>query len=465
MVNAGRAVVVVGDIGSTFTKLVAVSSVGDFVASVRVPTSTSDIAAGVERARNRLLGEVGRARRATDLALSSSAGGGLRVAVLGLEPALTLGAGLRTSATAGARVVATYAAGDLAGQTRASFQASAPDLALLTGGTNGGDTVALLDHAESLRRLAARLPVVVAGNEDAQQRVGEILGPHRLVRFAGNVMPRVGELRGEPAQREIRDLFVQHVMGRGRFSSASPIAAAVRMPTPTAVLRAADALSSAPGSAILRRPVVVDVGGATTDVHSVIPVDSAGRGYANSGLGYQRLTRTVEGDLGLRENAPSLIDAALSLGYASAEIAPLAAGARRRGLERDFLPDDPEECEIDERLAGVAATIALHRHAGALRTALTSDGAVLRKDGRDLREASCVIATGGVFAHSPRAREIVADALRTVRTRGGLVPSDVPILIDRSYLLWAVGLLSAELRRPRAASWPVRCGSPLGDDV
>ena len=102
-------------------------------------------------------------------ALSSSAGGGLRVAVLGLEPALTLAAGLRTSATAGARIVATYAAGELAGVTSERFHDASPDLALLTGGTNGGDTAGMVEHAQSLRRLAPGLPVVVAGNEDAQR--------------------------------------------------------------------------------------------------------------------------------------------------------------------------------------------------------------------------------------------------------------------------------------------------------
>jgi uncharacterized protein (TIGR01319 family) len=136
----------------------------------------------------------------------------------------------------------------------------------------------------------------------------------------------------------------------------------------------------------------------------------------------------------------------------------LVDAAERRGAERDFVPTDRYEREIDERLAGLATTIALRRHAGVLRTTLTPTGAVLRKKGRDLRSATCVIGTGGVFAHSPRAEEIVRDAVRRVHEQGALVPPDVPVLVDRSYLLWSVGLLHSD--RPAAAARVVRAALP-----
>ncbi len=448
----------VGDIGSTFTKLVGVSRAGQVLGSVKAPTSRDDIAAGVGRATALLSEKLGGEGSLPDPSLSSSAGGGLRVAVLGLEPALTLAAGLRTSATAGARIVATYAAGELAGMTRERFEAAAPDLALLTGGTNGGDTAGMVEHAQSLQRLAPALPVVVAGNEDAQRSVRTILGSERVVSFTGNVMPRVGEVEGGPAQQEIRKLFVEHVIGRGRFSSAAPIARAIRMPTPVAVLQAAKTLAALGGPALLRRPVVVDVGGATTDVHSVIPVDPGERAYVTDGLPEERVSRTVEGDLGMRENALSLVEAARRDGFSSQTVDDLGPAAERRSAERDFVPADAHDREIDDRLAEVATTIALRRHTGVLRTVLTPTGAVLRKTGRDLRSATCVIATGGVFAHSSRAGEIVRAAVRAVHEQGALVAPDVPVLVDRSYLLWAVGLLRAE--HPDTAERVVRAALP-----
>jgi uncharacterized protein (TIGR01319 family) len=443
---AVRTVAVLGDIGSTFTKLVAVSiAEAEVVATAVVPTSRADIAAGVERAHAMLGGEDEAAR----LALTSSAAGGLRVIVAGLEPALTLTAGLRASATAGARIVATYAPEELAAETVAGLGAIAPDVALLTGGTNGGDTAAMARNAESLARLAPELPVVVAGNEDAYDEIVAILGRNRIVRRARNVMPRVGELDVEPAQRELRELFVDHIIGHGRFASASPVAGCVRMPTPAAVLGAATALAAAAESDLLRSPVIVDVGGATTDVHSVIEGDPGTRGYSTKGLPDQSVTRTVEGDLGVRENAPSLVAAAQRAGYLAQDSRDLAEAAERRAAKYDFLPASRHERELDDRLAEMATAIALDRHAGRLETVLTPSGAVLRKTGRDLRRASCVIATGGVFANSERPREIMASALGASSRRDVLVDPDVPVLVDRSYLLWAAGLLEADY--PRSA--------------
>jgi uncharacterized protein (TIGR01319 family) len=450
-------VLVVGDIGSTFTKLVAVSTAGQVVASVKTPTRRDELAAGVARATELLSSSLG-SSRLPEPALSSSAGGGLRIVVLGLEPALTLAAGLRTSATAGARVVATYTPGELAGVSRERFQSATPDLALLTGGTNGGDTAGMVEHAQCLRRLAPGLPVVVAGNREARHAVGTILGRERLVSFTRNVMPRVGAIDGGSAQSAIRRLFVEHVIGRGRFSSAEPVARAIRMPTPVAVLQAAETLAALEGPALLHRPVVVDVGGATTDVHSVIPVDPGGRAYVSEGLPDEAVSRTVEGDLGMRENALSLVEAARRDGFPDESVAGLDAGAGRRVEERDLVPADAHEREIDDRLAGVATTIALRRHAGVMRTVLTPTGAVLRKNGRDLRSATCVIATGGVFAHSNRASEIVREAVGEVHRQGALMAPDVPVLVDRSYLLWAVGLLRDE--QPHTAARVVRAALP-----
>ena len=97
--------------------------------------------------------------------------------------------------------------------------------------------------------------------------------------------------------------------------------------------------------------MVVDVGGATTDVHSVIPVDPGERAYVTDGLPEECVSRTVEGDLGMRENAPSLVEAARRDGFPSRTADDLCAAAERRSAERDFVPGDAREREIDDRLA------------------------------------------------------------------------------------------------------------------
>jgi uncharacterized protein (TIGR01319 family) len=444
--DAGRAIAIIGDVGSTFTKLVGVDTgTAEIVASARSPTSRTDIEAGVERARSNLLRAFPPGAAPSGMTMSSSAGGGLRVVVVGFERPLTLAAGLHASATAGARVVATYAREELARETATGFASSGPDIVLLTGGTDGGDTTAVAQNAAALRSLAPGIPVVVAGNADAHREVAAIFRrDRRMVRFAANVMPRVGELNADAAQREIRRLFVEHVIGRGRFAATSQLAKAIRMPTPAAVLCAARVLA-ANGSEPLQSPVVVDVGGATTDVHSVIAVDPSQRGYATAGLSDQRVTRSVEGDLGMRENAAALVAAAKRARYLDdEEAAQLSPAATLRVDLPDIIPETDLEHEVDERLAELATAIALHRHAGRLQTTLTDGGAVLRKTGRDLRRASCVVATGGVFAHSKSAGEIVAAALRSSKRQGALVNPEVPVFVDTSYRLWAAGLLAGE---------------------
>jgi uncharacterized protein (TIGR01319 family) len=438
-----------GDIGSTFTKMVGVSEGGELLTVVRVPTDREDLAAGVFDARDRLLAATGEPAEDAQMILSSSAGGGLRVAVLGLEPALTLAAGLRASAGAGARIVAAYGAGAIDSETASELAASQPDIALLTGGTDGGDDAAILGHAEALRDLMPGLPVVVAGNRSARDQVKDVLGNGRVVRWVDNVMPRVGEVSAATAQTEIQSLFVDHVIGHGRFASTSQLGDSIKMPTPAAVLAATRFLaerSEWPGTEC---PVVVDVGGATTDVHSDIPLDPSEPAYVQTGLAAERLTRTVEGDLGLRENAPSIVEAARREAGGAADLDSLVEPAARRARDRAFVPDGGEEGEVDRRLAAIAVEIAVLRHAGRLRTIVTDEGASMRKDGRDLRKATCLVATGGIFSGEDGPENVVTAAIAGVREAGGLVPAELPVLLDRRYLLWAVGLLSDD--HPEAA--------------
>jgi uncharacterized protein (TIGR01319 family) len=191
---------------------------------------------------------------------------------------------------------------------------------------------------------------------------------------------------------------------------------------------------------VLARPVIVDVGGATTDVYSVI-AGEAQRGYVQPSVPDQVVTRTVEGDLGLREGAAALLQVAKRDRHIDApEAEALEASVWRRCRERDFLPGSAEEAGVDERLATIAAALALHRHAGVLRTAVSADGVSLEKTGRDLRGASCLILTGGIFQHTPRPHELARSAIEMARACGALL-GDVPVLRDRSYLLWAAGLL------------------------
>ena len=54
--------------------------------------------------------------------------------------------------------------------------------------------------------------------------------------------------------------------------------------------------------------IVIDVGGATTDIHSIARGDPANKGVIMAGLPEPYVKRTVEGDLGVRLNIGTLIE-------------------------------------------------------------------------------------------------------------------------------------------------------------
>lgn len=440
-------VVVLGDLGSTYTKLVAVDGCGDLLGQSLAPTSRHELDSGFAAALEQLADDVPgvSARR---VILSSSAAGGLRLAIVGLEPSLTVRFGRMAAATAGGRIVGAFGLSEFETVDGGAWDDLAPDVVVLTGGTDGGEAGALPRAAAALRALGGRCPVVVAGNQDAYATTQRVLDGTRPVRYVANVMPRIGVLTLDEVRAAIRDAFIEHVMGHGRFASASSLVGNVAMPTPDAVLSAAEQLASLGHSEpMFGNPVVVDVGGATTDIHSVLPRARTLASGAGFGAGPRR---TVEADLGMRESAEGVGAAAVDEGWIRDLDEPVAAALSRRTVDRGFVPGTPTERAIDSWLAGTATGLGLSRHAGVLQVQAGVGGIRVVPTGRDLRRASVVVATGGVFRHVDDAESVVSEALEGATEKGALVPTpSTPVLVDRSYVLWAAGLLGTS--RPDAA--------------
>jgi uncharacterized protein (TIGR01319 family) len=198
--------------------------------------------------------------------------------------------------------------------------------------------------------------------------------------------------------------------------------------------------------------VVVDVGGATTDVHSVVQLDPEEANLSREVVATTPVTRTVEGDLGMRWSATSTV--------AAAELPDLTDAAERRHGDPGFLPRTEEEYAEDEALARAAVGLALRRHAGRSQVVVGPDGRVVERTGKDLREVDLLVGSGGVLRHG---RPGVTD-----RVLGGSV-GDVPggwqlprapkVVVDRDYVLAAAGLLVD--KHPEAAYRLVR---RLADD-
>lgn len=415
------------DFGSTFTKAGLVDlAEGRIVASASHPTTIdTDVLDGYDACLAALADRDPRARTAEVLACSS-AGGGLRIAVVGNEELVTAEAGRRVALSSGGKVVSVVAMAAGGGLT----DLADPDVVLLTGGTDGGNSEVLLAAA---RELAASWdgPVVVAGNVEAQAEVAEILRgrPHVL---ADNVVPRIGVLAPESARAAIREMFLAHVIGGKHLSARADFTSMVRGATPDLVLTGVEVLARAVGDV-----VVVDVGGATTDVHSVVEVDpdSIGREVVAT----TPVTRTVEGDLGMRWSALTTVDHP-----------ELEAAARRRHDDPGFLPETDDERDADEAIARAAVGTALRRHAGRSKVVVGPDGRVVERTGKDLREVDLLVGSGGVLRNG---RPGVADRVlagSTGEIEGGWqLPRSPRVVVDTEYVLAAAGLLAAE--HPEAA--------------
>ncbi|MBL7257760.1 glutamate mutase L [Paractinoplanes lichenicola] len=404
------------DVGSTYTKAALIDlDAGELVRRAEVPTTSGgDVLTGLDQA----VAEVG---GGDELYVCSSAGGGLRLAVVGYESLVTAEAGHRVGLSAGARVVH-VAAGPLDGRGVTALRESRPDVILLVGGTDGGDGEVLLHNAHRLATSRLRVPVVVAGNADVRDEAAARLTERRVpVTVTGNVLPRIGVLDPGPARAAIRDVFLRHVIGGKKLSRGPRFASLVRAATPDAVLAGVELLADLTGYGVL----VVDVGGATTDVYSaLVPDAEAESGPRRDVAGTLWRSRTVEGDLGVAVGADGTRAAAAA--------------------EKLALPDSGQRSG-DFQLAAAAATVALRRHA---RGHASAPGQP-RTGGRDLRDVRLVVGSGGVLRHG--GGTYVLDAVLSDHAGGWAAPARARTVIDSRYVLAAAGMLSIDHRHAAVA--------------
>jgi uncharacterized protein (TIGR01319 family) len=421
------------DFGSTFTKASLVDlAAGRIVAAAEHRTTIdTDVLDGYDACLAVLTAQDARAADSPALACSS-AGGGLRIAVVGNEELVTAEAGRRVALSSGGKVVF-VTAGLLSREICADMDDAEPDVVLFVGGTDGGNEDVALHNAAVLEGEYWHTPVVVACNVDVHAQVAAHLveagAPYVL---ADNIVPRIGVLAPESARAAIRELFLSHVIGGKHLSSRTDFVAMVQGATPDVVLTGVELLADVAGDT-----VVVDVGGATTDVHSVVELDPEDAGLSREVVATTRVTRTVEGDLGMRWSAVSTIEAAGR--------DDLAEAAVRRREDVGFVPDDDAERDLDEEIAREAVGLALRRHAGRSKVVVSPEGRVVERSGKDLREVDLVVGSGGVLRHGRPgvAGRVFAGSIGEV-SGGWQLPRRAEVAVDVHYVLAAAGLLAAE---------------------
>ncbi|MBW8171944.1 glutamate mutase L [Ornithinimicrobium sp. Arc0846-15] len=422
------------DVGSTFTKACLVSPTdGQLLArSARPTTSQTDVLVGMQRARQDLVDQghqVPDLAQGDDVYVCSSAGGGLRLAVVGFERQVTAEAGHRVGLSAGAKVVHIFA-GRLSVADVAALRADRPDVILLVGGTNGGNSEVLLHNARRLATSRVGAAIVAAGNDEAAQAVAEALtDTQRRFVMADNVLPKIGEVAPTSARSAIRVIFLRHVIGGKGLSKGPLFASLVQAATPDAVLTGAENLGSFLGEDI----VIADVGGATTDVYSVLQPEGEDATLRKHVVAPLWQSRTVEGDLGMRWSAATVLEAAQSEGMSGAADAGLVRWVGSLREHTDRIPESAQEQGWDAELARLALTLAVRRHG---RPANPAEGP------RPLMNVKYLIGSGGALRHAPSgvAKGVISGVLAD-HGGGWRTPTAAIALVDEHYLLAALGLI------------------------
>lgn len=432
------------DFGSTFTKLCVFDlENGELVMTTKRPTTVGKDAgiallADFEDAK-KYVGEKG--VKNARILTSSSAAGGLRMAVVGLTKRFSLLAGKNTALGAGARVIRTFE-NRLTEEEIRQIERINPEIILLCGGIEGGNTRRILYNVSMLKKAEISSYVVYAGNCEIAPFVRqELLSSGIKCYIADNVFPEAGEVNAASAGNIIRQLFMERIAGAKGLAPAFKMIGSVLMPTPAAVLAGGKLLAQGTGNIKgLSDMMLFDVGGATTDVYSF--GDVVEREGKHVGAPEPFAKRTVEGDLGVRSSCLSMVEAldtaeeARRLGIAEEK---LIEACRMRAEYGTYVADNEFQRSVDYFLAGKAIQISARRHCGKIVNAYAKNTVEIT-EGKDLTKVRTVVGTGGPVIHSRTPAEVLSMALRRSAEKTLLLPENAEFYLDRSYIMYAAGL-------------------------
>jgi len=389
---------------------------------------------------------------------TSSAAGGLRMTVHGLVYDMTVKAAKEAALGAGANVHQ-ISAGIMRQSDIDQMIAIKPNIIMIAGGVDYGERKTAILNAEAIHHALImsklKIPVIYAGNIENQDELGEIFADYRG-RFAAveNVYPRIDELNIIPARRIIQEIFEQHIthapgMEHIREMVNGPIA-----PTPGAVMLAAQLLKEDLGDLM-----VIDVGGATTDIHSVTSGSAEIGRILMSPEPYTK--RTVEGDLGIYINRHNIMKIMLQTqNNISLDLEKFNHEIAHAVDNLGPVPTSETDKNMAVELTRTAVNTALSRHAGNFRDLYGPQGKTRMAEGKDLTAVKYCIGTGGALTRLPDGKGIMRNMLSDLLGKKLYPGKDAKFLIDQNYIMASLGVLS--IRFPEAARKLIKESLGLG---
>ena len=430
--------VLIAEIGST-TTLMNAFRLGDepkYLGQGMAPTTVleGDVRVGLSRALADLEKNLGEPLSYDRMLATSSAAGGLRMSVHGLVYDMTVRAAEAAALGAGG-VIRQVTGGKMSRYDLMDLKALHPNLILIAGGTDYGERATALYNSEQIAALGmGDVPVLYAGNVQNQNVVKSIFDEAGIPLFlTENVYPRLDELNIEPCRKTIQKVFEQHIVRAPGMEGIRDLVTGPILPTPGAVMEAARLLYDELGDLL-----VLDIGGATTDVHSVSEGSPEIAALATRPEPFNK--RTVEGDLGLFVNARHLVDA---IGPEELD-RELRIDTESVMAQYAPIPATDEQLKLTERLCLEAGKTAIQRHAGKYRYIYLPEGRKTMTEGKDLTQVKYIIGTGGALTRLPRRRELLQQ-MAGMNASGAMLypkPGEMKMLFDNDYIMASLGVLS-----------------------
>lgn len=435
----------VAEIGSTTTVVNAFNGIDtenpEFVGQGQAPTSVlmGDVTIGLHEAVDDLkktmkLQEMSYGK----LLATSSAAGGLKMTVHGLVYDMTAKAAKEAALGAGANIHM-VTAGKLRRTDIKKILEIKPNIIMIAGGVDYGEVETALYNAELIAGLDLEVPVLYAGNVQNHEEIKLIFddaGKMDYLYIVDNVYPKIDLLNVEPARKVIQDIFEAHIIHAPGMEHIREMVSGSIIPTPGAVMEASKLLKNAIGDLM-----TVDVGGATTDIHSVTEGSEEVLRVLISPEPFAK--RTVEGDLGVFVNMRNIVELigfeklCNQLALSEEEMLDL--------IENHVpIPKTPLQIKFVERLTKEAISISANRHAGGFRTMFGGSGKKTYAEGKDLTSIKYIVGTGGACTRLPHRVELLREITNNLLGDKLLPNKEAEILIDNDYIMASLGVLSKE---------------------
>ena len=430
----------VAEIGSTTTVVNAFNDLDTcpkFIGQGQSATSVleGDVNIGLKGAIDDLAKNLGEESIDYDeLIATSSAAGGLRMTVHGLVYDMTVKAAKEAALGAGANIKF-ITAGRLRKSDLRKIEEIKPNIILIAGGVDYGERDTALYNSELIAELNLNIPVIYAGNIENHEDVKDVFeGKQTELYIVDNVYPKIDELNVEPTRKVIQEVFEKHIIHAPGMERVREMVTGPIMPTPGAVMAASQLLYDDIGDL-----VTIDVGGATTDVHSVTEdSDEISRILINP---EPKAKRTVEGDLGVYVSMKNVVDMVgkeelvKELQITMEELEDLIAHHKP-------IPETDLEKQFVEKLTLHATITAVRRHAGGLKHLYGPSGKKTIAEGKDLTQVKYIIGTGGALTRLPNRKMILGEIALSNKGNDLLPNAEAEILIDNHYIMASLGVMA-----------------------